>query len=50
MITLKRIKALYENVEQLFKSAIRTRFQEVEHLKLSHKSKLTGEKNFAILN
>jgi len=48
MITLKRIKAHYENVEQLFKSAIRTRFQGIEHACITQENKLTGEKNFAI--
>ena len=43
IITLKKNQgSLYENVEQLFKSAIRTRFQGIEHSEYHTKEQAHG--------
>jgi len=49
MITLKKNQgSLYENVEQLFKSAIRTRFHGIEHSEYHTREQAHGREELAI--
>jgi len=47
ILSAKESSSLYKNVEQLFKEAIRTGFQGIEHSVITQQSKLTGGKKFA---